>query len=456
MPDDSAASARLPASALSLVPLMVAYVLLPLAGAAARLLPWKVAGAAPPFAVWAWTLLAGAALLWAVWERAAAEGEGGRARTFGMLMPLGVSLTAGLLLTGLLVWAGPRAATAEHALRWLGEFAPLIYLLLAWAWSRSHGLPARGAFLAFGAALAAFVLLDFSATLLRHGLTAPEGWLAGGGLLTSGGVGGGIGAPGEEWFGPGYGPGYSREAAACLLAVALFAAVREKHAPGRLGPAAVLALACILLGLAATFSRTALFASAGAWFFLGPGPRLLRAAAAAFLLACAALALFAAPLPPADVAELTGPLLWMSGVERFAQSPEALFYARGLGPFALTPPVSAALALGLPLKVQLLEPAQITSLWLRLVLVWGVYGVAAFAVLLAGPTLLRPSRMAAGVVALALAQGTVYSLFYDPCAAVVLWLGLLAGAAQSQQPENAASAASQAGGPAKDPIGTAS
>ncbi|MBU1247285.1 MAG: hypothetical protein KKB70_01195, partial [Proteobacteria bacterium] len=371
--------ADLPGRLMAALPLVAAYLLLPMYQVGIRFVSQdstlgEVLRSIPDASVW--EALAGFALLWLAWKTIRPASGFRGIPVVETLFALG---TACLFLAALHVWAGPRAYLADFWLRWLVEGAPLVYLLFAGLWCLTFGLPSRRAFRLCGGVLAALVLADFLTAFLTLGLSRLP----------------------VEAFLP-----MNREVLACLLGVALCAGMPEgRREPGSTRLSALDAL--LILGLAVTFSRTALFAAACVWLFLGSGSLFSRAVAAFLFLGCAAFSiLLAAPLG-VDTVNLDGHLLWMAGVQRYMDRPETLLLALGLGPFTLSLPAVVATSLGIPAKTYLLYPEQIHSLWLRLSLVWSGLGAGVFLLLIMVPTMLRPSRFAAGVIALILAQGTI-------------------------------------------------
>ncbi len=389
------------------VPLVAAYLLVPLVLSCVKLVAIdsgsflaEILAAFSSLAMW--EALAGFSLLWLVWKAVRPS------QKFIVMKPLEALfalVTACLFLAAVHVWAAPRASVLDFALPWLIECTSLVYLLFAALWWATFGLPSRRVLQFCGAGLGILVLADTVSSVMLYGFRFPLGGLL---LLMD------------------------REALACLLGVAFFAGIREQRGKGKAhAPLEVLDV-LLILALAATFSRTALFAAACAWLFLGNGSKLSRVMVALIFLGCLILSFFKLTLFTADVVSLQGHLLWMAGMEHFFAHPETLLQAGNLGPFPLVLPQPVTQALGIVAKTQLLYPGQIGSMWLRLALVWGGWGVGAMLLGLFIPAVLRPSRFSASVIALILAQGTVFSLFFHPVAGVVLWLALAMGAVEQR------------------------
>lgn len=385
------------------VPLAAAYVFLPLVQSFSRLVTIEpssalgiVIDALPQTLLW--EALAAVALLWLAWK-AVRPSEG-----FIIMKPLEAVFalgTACLLLGALHVWASQHVLVLEVALRWLSELSPLIYLLFAGLWCWSFGLPGAAVFHRFGAVLAILVLADAAATGVIIGLRPPMGGL----LLVM-----------------------DREVLACLLGVALFSGMPGGASTKENAPFTLLD-GLLVLGVAATFSRTVLFAAACAWLFLGRGSKVSRGLVAALFVGCIVLSLLWALPLTADAVRLEGHLQWMAGVEYYYHHPEALLTVQGLGPFSLSIPAPIAAGLGISAKPELFFPAQLDALWLRLAMVWGGWGVGVVLLATFVPAIVRPTRFSSGVLALVLAQGTVFPLFFHPVVGVVLWMALLAGVA---------------------------
>ncbi len=389
------------------IPLVAAYLFVPLVRSGVKLVAIDPGSPlAETFSALSslvmWEALAGFSLLWLVWKAVRPS------RKFAAMKPLEAFfalVTACLFLAAVHSWAAPRAAMLDSALSWLIECTPLVYLLFAALWWATFGLPSRRALQICGAGLGALVLADAVSSAIFYGFRFPLG-----GLLLP----------------------MNREVLACLLGVALFAGIQEQRGKGKAHASLEVLDVLLILALATTFSRTALFAAACAWLFLGNGSRLVRGAVTVIFLGSVFLSLLRFTPPTADVISLQGHLLWMAGMEHFFTHPETLLQAGNLGPFPLALPQPVAQALGIVAKTQFLDPGQIGSMWLRLTLVWGGFGVGAMLLGLFIPAVLRPSRFSASVIALILAQGTIFSLFFHPVAGVILWLALAMGAAQQR------------------------
>lgn len=361
--------------------------------------------------IWAALALFGA--LWLAWKAARPRKENPSTlrrilQYFEVLLMLA---TACLFLAAVQDWATPRAELVKSTLDWLGEMAPLVYFLFAGLWCLSFGIPSRKTFRMLGYVLAAMTLADAALGLITLSALLPaEGVL----LLLD------------------------REVLACLLAVALFSGMdNENENPTDQGFRGMrFGDGLIILALIVTFSRTALFASACVWLFLGRGSTWLRILFVLALLGAAACSLLTVLPLTADTVQLDGHLLWMAGVEYFLDLPEILLYVQGPALFSLSLPAALVANMGLPSKTELFYPEQIQSLWLRAALVWGMYGPGLLLAVTTLPAILRPTRMVSGLVALLVTQGTVFGLMYRPEVGVMLWLALIAGLA-SWKPKKA-------------------
>jgi hypothetical protein len=365
-----------PVPSLVQAPLALAYFAYPLTSLAAETL-----GSALPrnWIDMAWPLLAAAAL------PALASGRclPGRAAALG---------AAALCLAGTAVLArfgGSLLAGQPQWVPWLMELKPLVYLGAALCWLAAFGPPRPRHFVRWGALLAGALLLELAVRSLAAGaVVRPHG-------------------SGEVNYD------------ACLLALSLCMAL----AGPRPRPGAALWL---LLGIAATLSRTALATGGALAFCFMPahlGVRLLLA------LACLGGIWGSFAARGLSLESLDRYWMWYSGLRLLATHPwRALTgFWPGLPLPAPVPPslsglwTSQSTAWGL----SGVFPFHFHGFWLRLLLTWGALPLAALAAAL--PALLRRSRrLLRSLALLCLLMGLTMGLFYLSNVAVPLYLALAA------------------------------
>ncbi|MGE4292338.1 MAG: hypothetical protein AB7E32_09025 [Desulfovibrio sp.] len=375
-------------------PLALAYILLPLAGAFARHFPvlrlpeWIPSG-------WPWLALAGVGLL------AALAAQATRRKPLRpvplwiglVLVACGALLALSLIKLSVPRLQGPFFPSERFWILVLPETAPLAFLLLGLAWVLSFGAPARIWFARFGALLAALVLADvFYASLLA-------GFIVPGGVLLDPGLG---------------------ERHALLLGLALLLGVDD---PGRAGrfPSGWTLLS--MGGFLCCGSPVPLLAVGAAYLFLA---RTRIEARIGFALACAGGV--AGPLLGGTPLSMDGRMqvymTWLAGLESFASHPLALFKGFGPWPLDLQLPAQAAVVMGMPDVAFTLPPHAVPSFWMRSALVWGALPPLVLLLLSIVLTAVTPGRAMAGIMALALTQGVVYSLLYDGSSGVTLGLAV--------------------------------
>jgi len=387
------------------IPLILAYAVLPL---------WTLAGRLgevpefPPNAVWA--ALAGAGLLLAL--RRPRPGAPAR-RGFGFSL-----LVVALLAAGLVRYLPDWRAAVAPALPYLGEGAPLAYLLFAALWASTCGMPDRADFQRFGALLGSLCIAELVVeTFLFR--AAPSVRLIGNADLLAG-----------------------------LLLIALCAGLRP--GPNQGGPdepdqGRPWWRALTMLGLIACLSRTGLFGAAWVILCFGRGSVARRALFAALCLIVLAVTFF---LPPtaSDAVRYTDYWLWMEGVRLFSENPMLLLTGF---------PVNQPLPLNFPMGMGAIWEAatgvsaifgayveQVPSFWLRLSLAWGAAVSVALLCVAFALLLRRLTRLGAGLITALFAQGMITPLLYDPatgvCVGLAMTLALARPAVSSEAPGPAA------------------
>lgn len=381
MPGANRGLSALPA----LLPLALAYVVLPLAKASC----WGGGFLLRP---WLWFVLGLAGTLAAVFR-----GRGGPARI------LSRSLFVLVFCVLLLAYGGPLLRGLLQP-AWLAEFRAPAYLLLAGMWAATFGPPGRQAFLVSGAVLGVLCLGDFASAGL-----GPSGLVP------------------ALRFGP-------PDLQACLLLVAFSAGLsaREDEPAGRLaGPC----LALCLGGMAACLSRMALFTAGWGFLFFGPAKRGLRIAVFALCLVLVGLSLVLPPDRAAQFSELERAWEWLAVLRALSERPLALLTGLPLAKaLPLRLPESLSLLAGVAGQAPALRPAEMHAFWLHMIAAWGLVATPALAALLAVPALRRPTAFAAGVLSAALGMGLVMELFSAPQAALAVGLGLLSATRRPNTP----------------------
>lgn len=383
MPDRSLlpGPARWAAAAMAALPLVLAYLALPLArvagGAGLLLSPW----------LWFGLGLTGSLA-------AALQVRSGAARTLSALLGL-------LVFCVLLVFYGEPLLRGSLRPGWLAELKIPAFLLLAGMWALTFGPPDRRVFLILGALLGAFCLGDFAG----H-------WLGPTGLLPA------------RLFG-------RPDLLACLLLVAFSAGLSAKG-EDRPGRPAGLCLALCLAGMAACLSRMALFTAGWGFLFFGPAKRGPRVAVFALCLALVGLSLALPTDRAVQFAQLERAWEWLAVLRALTDQPLTLLTGLPLArELPLRLPESLSLLVGVAGRGLALRPAELHAFWLHMLAAWGLVAAPALAALLAFPALRRPTAFAAGVLSTALGMGLVMELFSSPEATLAVVLGLLAATART-------------------------
>ena len=311
-----------------------------------------------------------------------------------------------LILTALtlsLNWRPP-----EGARLWLAELSPLAWVGLAVLWGRTVAAPRPRDFLSAGAGLAVAVLAD----LLLTSLLAWRPMLSGG------------------FFFP---PGLDRVETHATLLLAAFAAGQFSGDREREPFRVRLLRGLVLAGLLATFSRTALSAAFCLVLFMGRGSWNRRTLTMTACLAFAALPVVLPELPGLVMERFEARLGWVGFTGAVLDQPSLLL--TGVGPGGRLPlilPQDLVMELSLPTAVIRTLPAALTSCWLRILAVWGIWGWLATAGGAAGLLAASWSRARASarfrkglaVVLMGLFQGLLFPLAFLPAAAVPLLLVL--------------------------------
>ena len=376
------------ASRLAVIPLAVAYLVVPLGAALTRLL--GPTPEASPFLPW--LVLAALGTIHAILFRR----SGARLKKqffFELTMFLFLIGVVFLRREDILLQMGRLTLMAP-------ELTPLIMLWFCGLWAITFGLPDRTAFQRYGAALGALCVLDLGLEGVVYQAVPALRWIGNSNVLAG------------------------------LLLASLCAGLRPGRIEGGLfepdqGASSWRIL--ILAGLLATLSRTGLFAAGWIYLFFGRGSRLVRVSVS---LACFLLLgiTFLLPTAPTDLARYVDYWLWAKSVNLFMQDPGVLLFGLPLShalPISF-PPEMARLweaVTGAPVEIGIYLQ-QVTSFWLRFILGWGLI-VPLFS--LVGLFLLlfrRMTRMGAGLTAAIFAQGMSTPLLYDPTLATVTGLAL--------------------------------
>jgi len=369
---------------LSLAPLVAAFAALPLWEAATRLGAPALSPTAP------WAALAALGLLLALLRPA----PGAPARS----NPAFRVALVGLLVGALTRYLPDAVYFMRSGLPYLGEGAPVAYLLFGVLWARTCGLPDRADFQRFGALLGSLCLVDLACELALF-RAVPTVRLIGNADVLAG-----------------------------LLLLSLCAGLRPGgNQGGAYEPDQGRGIwrALILVGLLACFSRTGLFGAAWVILCFGRGSFARRALLASLCLLGLGATFF---LPPtaSDAIRYTDYWLWLEAVRLFSADPSLLL--SGL-------PVNDALPLTFPVGMSAIWEAavgspsifgvfvaQVPSFWLRLTLAWGALMPATLLVVVFGLLLRRLTRFGAGLVSALFAQGMTTPLLFDPATGVCVAL----------------------------------
>ncbi|WP_419786464.1 hypothetical protein [Pseudodesulfovibrio sp.] len=396
----------------SIVPLILAYALLPLWTLAERL------GEIPPTSPDAvWAVLAGAGLLTALHGSRRATPSRGRF-LFRLVLVILLAVTIIRYMPG---WS----LFLTSVVPYLEEASPLVYLLFAVLWAFSIGLPDRADFQRFGALLGTLCMADlaFEAFLFR---AVPVIRLIGHADVLAG-----------------------------LLLISLCAGLRP--GPNQGGPeepdqGRPWWRALTMLGIFACLSRTGLFGAAWVVLCFGRGGlirRMLFAILAMLLLA----GTFYLPVYDPTAVRFTNYWLWSQGTSTFVNTPSLLL--TGL-------PVNQALPFQFNANMGVIWEAatgtsaifgaymnQIPAFWLRLTLGWGLMlPIALLCALFAG-LLTRTTRLGAGLVTALFAQGMITPLLYDPPTGVCIGLAMVLA---FRLPKATTAVDAPADTPAPDPV----
>lgn len=376
------------------LPLVLAYLLLPLAGVASRLHPaWRLPAWLP--VNWPWLALTGTGLAGALVVLVVRR----RKRGDISWLAAAVAILAGSLLALAAArlaqdhFQGPYFPDERFWLLTLPEAAPLVFCLVAGTWAYTFGAPRRVWFRYCGALLGGLVVVDVLLASLMAGFPVP------GGILLD---------------------QVRLEHRAFLLGVALLLGVDDEE---RVGLYPSWSVMLIMAGILGSGSPVALLAAGAAYLFLG---RERIEARIGFALACAGGV--SGPLFGAASLRMDGRLqvylTWLAGMESFAADPMALLKGFGPWPHDFTLPPAVASILGMPDMSFTLPPRAVPSFWMRATLVWGVLPPLALLLTSIMLTALTPGRGMAAIMALALVQGVVFPLLYDGSAAVVFCLAV--------------------------------
>lgn len=372
---------------LTSVPLVVAYLIMPLYTAPA-LWPKPLMSPFLP-----WLVLAGLGTIWATLFRRSGIPVKKRyiSEVFAFL------ILVALLFSGQDIFL----RLIEQALPLVKELAPAGILGFCLLWSITFGVPGRAAFQRYGGILAILCIAGLAVGAVLHRVAPPQPWSGDSDMLAG------------------------------LLLVSLCASLRPGDIDGGVlepDQGNHLCRGLILLGLAACLSRTGLFAAGWIYLFFGRGskPRRMLIALAFFLLLGLTVLL---PLAPVDDTHYINYWLWAKSIPLLLHEPGLLL--TGL-PFDLALPFAVPQELA-PIWERItgssellgVQLAQIGPFWLRVVLGWGILvplgGLTALIVLLNR----RVTRMGAGLTAALVAQGMVSPLFHDPALGAAFGLALI-------------------------------
>lgn len=393
-------------SALAALPLFLAYLAWPLWQAVSPGLGLAKALAHVPSPMdGLWLALAALAVLASLFpprraaEPAPAERPAGRAGLEHTLVMAGLLL---LLVAALYRFGGPLLDLTRNKGPYVLELRPFVYLLFAGLWVLSFGLPGKRTFVRLGAMLGALVALDFLVGLARTGYILPA-----------------------ERFGGG-------QYQSTLLLASLCAGLRQTVGHPAADPedreCSPFSRFCIVAGLFASLSHSALFAMGWIVLFFGRWKLPTRVLVAAACAAAIAFTLLRSQAPMIDLENLNRSWLWVAGLDLFLNEPLRLLTGF---------PVDAPLPVAVPQALQQLwglqshtmdlfgvHPYNIEPFWLRFCLVWGLGPAVAFLGTSLVLLLRNLSCFGAGLVAAILAQGMASELFYRGNLAVVLCLAL--------------------------------
>nr|WP_321259706.1 hypothetical protein [uncultured Pseudodesulfovibrio sp.] len=367
-------------------PLAVAYVAVPLATILSVFMP----SARPVSSFLPWLLLAGVGAIYAMLFRR--SGARLKKRFF---------FEVGMFITLVVIMAenGPNFVhQLEHLVPVVIELTPVVMLVFCFLWIITFGLPDRADFQRYGGLLGLLCLIDLAIEVsVYHS------------------------APITRWIG-------NIDILAGLLLLSLCASLRCGENDGGVyepdqGRSAWRLL--ILLGIAATLSRTGLFAAG--WIFLcfGRGTKTVRTVVLlAFFLLIGVT--FLLPTTSSEAVRYVDYWLWAKSLSLFVSDPMLLL--TGL-------PLTKALPLTFPPGMNGLWEAatgalalmgahlpQVSAFWLRLVLGWGMVLPGLCLVVLFVLLYRRMSRLGAGLFVVLFTQGMVAPLLFDPALGVAMGL----------------------------------
>jgi len=387
---------------LARLPLVAAYVLMPLAILAGRLAgrPEFVQHFGPQ-GLTLWLALAGLALVLSLGSELLARKGPAKSAWAGLILAaaLAAAVHFGLRLLGpVLEQAQPLAPLLDEL-----HLPALVLFAAAWVWS--FGAPPRRDLARLGGILGGLLVLDFLLTaIMARQVVLGGGFLLGGGQATS-------------------------DTLALLLCIALSATLdgpesQSEPRPEGGGRSSGLVRWLILAGLFTTFSRSGLLAAGCLILFLERGPVQERLA---LFCACALGIWMSLALPLARVAsggEDLG-LAWhlTAVMEALKQEPSAWLTGLPLGePVALAMPDLGGLdwapeSAGLAVSV-----FDIPSSWLRLLAGWGAGGPALVLAGMLACALRGRRRFGFGLVTATLVAAALTPALHTPATAGVLAL----------------------------------
>ena len=366
------------------VPLILAYVAFPLGDMAQR------AVGLVPFRSWidvAWLILCFVALCEVVLTM-------GRPLRFPHL-PIAAWIALPIVLS-LVLFSFGRSPMVTYGM----ELKPLIYVLTAWLWAITFGMPAKRAFVQAGLVLSALIAADlFVGSVAQRTLARPVG-------------------SGEVNYD------------ACLIVLSLCAALGDPECVQK-------DILLLFGGVLATFSRTGAMTALAVLLLSRRVPRMLKLGAVGASLTISIASFLIRDLQ-IDINKVDRYLMWASALDLFHSNPGGLVWGYGVG--AALPAVSSAGLTDLwasqaeKLDVSGIYAFQYHALWLRLLISWG--GVVTCIMLLAllAWVVQGKSALARLLAAVILLEGISMGVIYLSNVGVPVWLLVFAALEEIRLP----------------------
>jgi len=268
------------------------------------------------------------------------------------------------------------------------EIKPLFYVLTAWLWAITFGIPSKRAFVRAGLALSALIGAELViGSIAQRTLARPVG-------------------SGEINYD------------ACLIVLSLCAALSDPDCAGT----SSLLLFC---GVLATFSRTGGMVALAVLLVTRRVPKVLKLGAfgASFTVSIVSFLIRDLQL---DINQVDRYLMWQSALEMFRSNPGSLVWGFGVG--AALPTISSQGLADLwatqaeKIDVSGIYAFQYHALWLRLLISWGGIITGMLLLTLLAWILQRKSQLARFLAIVILLEGLSMGVIYLSNVGVVVWL----------------------------------